>query len=232
MSKVRDFVWLLPFIGSILTAISLLTPAFVDFSGVTPIFYYMIGTYISMGGIIGPDFGFIGIPFLIIIGIICLILVIICTIIMFISSLTHRKKEIPGSWLALGIILMFEAIYYIAGTQMGYMIYLAMRGSPPASFWVHFSPSFAAIAPFITSGLSIVAFIIGKVTRKEEVEIKPISKEAPPVSIVEPPVSQQISQPVPTRDIPAVKFCPACGEKIPHAQAQYCPSCGYDLTKD
>ncbi|NVM37751.1 MAG: zinc ribbon domain-containing protein [Candidatus Lokiarchaeota archaeon] len=225
MSKVRDFVWLLPFIGSILAAISLFTPAAVNFTVMGQVFRYMDGFYIVFGPMFGPTFGFIDIPVLIIIGIICTILISICTIILFISSLTHRKKDTPGSWLALGIILMGGTIYYIAGTEMGYMMYLVIRGSPPESFWGIFVPSFAVIAPFITSGLSIVAFIIGKSTGKEEVEIKPISKE-------EIRVSEPITQPIPIEDTQAVKFCPACGEKIPHAQAQFCPSCGYDLKKE
>ena len=185
----------------------------------------MDGFYVTFGSMTGPSFGFIDIPILVIVGIICTILILICTIIMFISSLTHRKKDIPGSWLALGIILMGGTIYYIAGTEMGYMMYLVLRGYPPSSFWGYNVPSFAVIAPFITSGISIVAFIIGKSTGKEEVEIKPISKEVPPVS-------EPISQPIPIEDAQAVKFCPACGEKIPHAEAQYCPSCGYDLKKE
>ena len=53
-----------------------------------------------------------------------------------------------------------------------------------------------------------------------------------PIKKEETPVSQQISQRVPTEDAQAVKFCPACGEKIPHAQAQFCPSCGYDLKQE
>lgn len=224
MPEIRDYIWLLPFIGSILTAISIFTPAAVYISGLGRVFHYMDGFYADFGGGFGPSFGFINIPILIIIGIISTILILTCTIIMFISSLTHRKKETPGSWLALGIILIGVTIYYIAGTEVGYMVYLVMRGYAPSSFWEIFVPSFAVIAPFITAGISIVAFIIGKSTRKEEVEIKPISKEAPPVS-------EPISQPIPIEDAQAVKFCPACGEKIPHAEAQFCPSCGYDLKK-
>ena len=232
MSKVRDNIWILPFIGSILTAISLFTPAAVNFTGISQVLLFMDGFYVTFGPMTGPSFGFINIPILIIIGIICTISILICTIIMFISSLTHRKKDIPGSWLALSIILIGVTIYYIAGTEMGYMMYLVLRGYPPSSFWGYNVPSFAVIAPFITSGISIVAFIIGKSSGKEEVEIEPISKEALHVKKEETPVSQQISQRVPTEDAQAVKFCPACGEKIPHAQAQFCPSCGYDLKQE
>lgn len=226
MPEIRDNIWLLPFIGSILTVISIFTPAAVYNAGLGIVFRYMDGFYVTFGGLTpGPSFGFINIPILLIVGIICTILILTCTIILFISSLTHRKKDIPGSWLVLGIFFIGGTIYFIAGTEVGYLMYGLIHHNTAVSFWENHVPSFAAIAPFITGGLSILAFIIGKSTRKEEVEIKPISKEAPLVS-------EPISQPIPIEDAQAVKFCPACGEKIPHAQAQFCPSCGYDLKKE
>jgi len=224
MSEIRDYIWLLPFIGSILTAISIFTPAAVYNAGLNPVFRYMDGFYIVFRPMSGPSFGFINVPILLIVGIICTILIITCTISLFISSLTHRKKDTPKAWIVLGIFFIGGTIYYIAGTEVGYLMYGLIHHDTALSFWEYHVPSFAAIAPFITGGLSILAFIIGKSTRKEEVEIKPISKEAPPVS-------EPVSQPIPIEDAQAVKFCPACGEKIPHAAAQFCPSCGYDLKK-
>ena len=225
MPEIRDYIWLLPFIGSILTAISIFTPSAVYFFGLGQVFYYMDGFYVAFGGGTGPSFGFIDIPILLIVGIICTILILTCTIILFISSLTHRKKDIPRAWIVLGIFFIGGTIYYIAGTEVGYLMYGLIHHNTALSFWEYHVPSFAAIAPFITGGLSILAFIIGKSTRKEEVEIRPISKEAHTVS-------EPVSQPIPIEDAQAVKFCPACGEKIPYAAAQFCPSCGYDVKKE
>ncbi|MFX1500356.1 MAG: zinc ribbon domain-containing protein [Promethearchaeota archaeon] len=223
MPIVRNYIWILPLIGSILTFISLFTPAAVYYSGSGNIFRFMDGVYVESGGLFsGPSFRFTNIPSVVIVGIISMIIIIICTIIMFISSLTHRNKETPGSWLALGIILIGGAIYYIVGTQIAYMFYGLIHDYTAFNFWRDFVPSFATIAPFITGGISIVAFIIGKTTSTEKVEIKPISKE-------ESPISEPISQPIPIEETHSVKFCPACGEKIPHAEAQFCPSCGTDL---
>jgi len=232
MSKVRNYIWILPFIGSILTAISLFTPAVV-FPGFPHRLQYMNGFYLLIfGGFPVP--GFLAIPSLMIVGISCTILITVCTIILFISPLTHRGKETPGSWIALGILLIGGTIFYIAGSELGYFIYSIINLGFPISFWQGAIPSFAVIAPFIGGGLSILGFIIGKSTSKEKVEITPISKDETPIVKEEPSVSEEIAPPVsvPIEEPHGVNFCPACGEKIPNADAKFCPGCGYDLKSD
>jgi hypothetical protein len=238
MSEVRRYIWILPFIGSIITAISLFTPTFV-FPGMpvpgNAIIRYMNGFYLIVGGG-SPVPYFIGIPSLMIVGIGSTILLVICTIILFISSLTHRNKEIPGSWIALGILLIGGTIFYLAGIQLGYFIYHIINYGTPASFWAGGVPSFAVIGPFIGGALSILGYIIGKTVRagEEEVEIKPISKEEPPVVKEEPQISEEVTPPVsePIEEPQAVNFCPVCGEKIPDAEAKFCPGCGYNLKSE
>ncbi|TET57808.1 MAG: hypothetical protein E3J52_09660, partial [Promethearchaeota archaeon] len=105
MTGIRDYIWILPFIGSILAAISIFTPAAVWYSGLGQYLQYMTGFYVVLGGGT-PSFGFVDIPILIIVGVICLILIITCTIIMFISSLTHRKRDAPASWIVFGILFI------------------------------------------------------------------------------------------------------------------------------
>ncbi|MFX0145141.1 MAG: zinc ribbon domain-containing protein [Candidatus Hodarchaeota archaeon] len=233
MFEVRKYIWIMPFIGSILMAISLFTPAVV-FPGSPHQLQYMNGAYILVGGGF-PVSGFLAIPSIAIVGISCTILLIICTLILFISSLTHRGKETPGSWIALGILLIGGTIFYIAGTELGYFIYSMINFMIPASFWAGGIPSFAVIAPFIGGGLSILGFIIGKSAGKEEeVEIKPISKEEFPVMKEEPKVSEVLEPPVyESIETPqTVNFCPVCGEKVPDAEAKFCPGCGYNLKSD
>jgi len=231
MSNVRNYIWILPFIGSILIAISFFTPVIVFPPNHLQ---YMNGFYLLVGGGF-PTVGFFPIPGLLIVGISCTILLIICTIILFISSLTHRGKTTPGSWIALGILFIGGTIFYIAGTELGYFIYSMMHYMVPDSFWRGGIPSFAVIAPFIGGGLSILGFIIGKSAGKvEEVEIKPISKEEFPVTKEEPKVSEVITPQVsqPTQEPYDVNFCPVCGEKIPDAEAKFCPGCGYNLKSE
>ena len=235
MSGIRDYIWILPFIGSILAVISIFTPAAVSFLGPATILQYMTGLYVIMGGG-SPSIGFVDIPIIIIVGIICLILMLVSTIIMFISSLTHRKRDAPASWIVIGILFIGGAIYYIAGTEVGIMMYGIINFDAPSSFWENFVPSFAAIAPFISGGLGISGYIISKFTGKEQGGIAPITKDTTPVSKVytpvskeEAPVSEPISQPIPIEESESIKFCPACGEKIPSGDAQFCPGCGTDL---
>jgi hypothetical protein len=234
MATVRNYIWIVPLIGSILTVISIFTPA-VIFLGAPTILHYMDGFILQVGGGF-PVPGFWHVISGLIVGISSTILIVICTLIMFISSLTHRGKETPGSWIALGILLIGGTIFYIAGTELGYFIYNIINFALPDSFWTGGLPSFAVIGPFIGGGMSILAFIIGKsVGIEEEVEIKPISKEetplvkeTPPQASVEitPTVSEPIEEPHP------VNFCPVCGEKIPDVGAKFCPGCGYNLKSE
>ncbi|MFX0040577.1 MAG: zinc ribbon domain-containing protein [Promethearchaeota archaeon] len=234
MSQVRNYIWIVPFIGSILIAISLFTPAVV-FPGTPFTFlHYMNCFYLAVGGGF-PSINYLLIPSLMIVGIISTILIVILTIILFVSSLRHRGKEIPGSWIALGILFIGGSIFYIAGSELGYFIYRMIHFSPPDSFWAGGIPSFAVIAPFIGGGLSILGFIIGKSASKlEEVEIKPISKEEFPVVKEEPQIGEVIQPLVsePVEELHAVNFCPVCGEKIPDTEAKFCPGCGYNLKSE
>lgn len=228
MAGIRDYIWILPFIGSILAAISIFTPAAVRIFGPGQYLQYMNGFYVFIvGGT--PEFGFVDIPILMIVGVICLILIITCTIIMFISSLTHRKRDAPASWIVFGILFIGGASYYIGGTEVGYMMYGMINYDTSFSFWDIFTPSFGAIAPFISGGMSILGYIISKSVGKEQVEIAPISKDTTSVSKEEAPVSEAISQPIPIEESQSIKFCPTCGEKIPSAEAKFCPGCGLNL---
>jgi len=228
MAGIRDYIWILPFIGSILAAISIFTPAAVRIFGPGQYLQYMNGFYVFIvGGT--PEFGFVDIPILMIVGVICLILIITCTIIMFISSLTHRKRDAPASWIVFGILFIGGASYYIGGTEVGYMMYGMINYDITVSFWENYTPSFGAIAPFISGGMSILGYIISKSVGKEQVKITPISKDTTSVSKEEAPVSEAISQPIPIEESQSIKFCPACGEKIPSAEAKFCPGCGQNL---
>ena len=231
MTGIRDYIWFFPFIGAILTVISLFTPSIVFSSGINFVLQFMDGFYIIIGGEYGPSVGFSEIPGIIIVGIISTVLIAICTIILLISALSHRRKKAPVSWIILGIILIAGTIYYIGGSQLAYFIYRIINGGYPSSFWRGRIPSFASIAPFIGGGASILSFIVSRITGEQEVDIKPVDKEKPYENIYKAPINEEVSHSFPTAENQIAKFCPICGVKLENPEGRFCPSCGSNLKK-
>lgn len=228
MAKFKDYVWLFPFIGAILVAIGLFTPAAIyHITGYTEL-YWMHGVVVLTGGIDGPEVQFVDSLGLLIPGIISLILLTICTITMFVSALTHRGKETPGSWIALGILLIGGAIYYIAGTGVGFAInrMIELDITEWVRFWENRTPGFAVIAPFIGGGLAILGAILGKTIGKQEAIGKP--KAIPQVEKSVPVAETPLPIPTPvTEEAKVVRFCSECGTKIEQADSAFCSVCGF-----
>ncbi len=236
MAEARDFIWLCPFIGAILVAIGLFTPAAYETYGIISTFIWMTGFTLVTGGPSDPETGFFAepmggtvIPGYIIPGIIATIFLTICTIILFVSSLTHRKKEIPKSWIALGILLIAGAIYFIAGVEIGFATYWYNEGATEhISFWTDwdFNPGFAVIAPFIGGGLTLLGAIVGKAIGRPESIAKP--KAVPQVEKPVPVAKTPAPTPTPpTEEAKVVRFCSECGTKIEQADATFCSVCGH-----
>ncbi|MFX0043527.1 MAG: zinc ribbon domain-containing protein [Candidatus Hodarchaeota archaeon] len=228
MAKFNDYVWLFPFIGSILVAIGLFTPvAIYHIAGYTEL-YWMHGLVILPGGMDGPEVQFVDIPGLLIPGIISLMLLTIFTVTMFVSALTHRGKETPGSWIALGILLIGTAIYFIAGTAVGFAInrMIELDITEWVGFWENRTPGFAVIAPFIGGGLAILGAILGKTIGKQEGLAKP--KAVPQVEETIHVAETPVPSPIPvSEESMVVRYCPECGTKIEQLGTAYCAVCGY-----
>jgi len=235
MAEFKDHVWLFPFIGSIIIVISLFTPAAYELYGMASSFIWMTGFMVLTGGA-GPYTGFFAEPIggevilgYVIPGIIATVFLAICTIILFVSSLTHRGKETPGSWIALGILLIAGAIYFIAGVEIGFATYAYNEGATEhISFWndLDYNPGFAVIAPFIGGGLTLLGAIIGKAIGREEVISKPkaIPQVEKPVPVTETPPPT----PTPaTEEVKGARFCSECGTKIDKVDATFCTVCGH-----
>jgi hypothetical protein len=235
MAEAKDYLWLCPFIGAILTGISLFTPAAFETYGNTS-FIWMTGFMVVTGGMLGPETGFFAeplggevIPGYIIPGSIATVFLAICTIILFVSALTHRGKEIPGSWIALGIMLIAGAIYFIAGVEIGVATYFYNEGATEhVSFWydIDYNPGFAVIAPFIGGGLALLGAIIGKAMGGAEVigKPKPVPQVEKPIPVAETPPPAPTPAPEETK---VVRFCSECGTKIEQADATFCSVCGH-----
>jgi len=232
MKEIKDYIWILPFIGSIVAVIGLFTPAAASHAGFFTEFFWMYGFYLVVGGGV-PDPGFyVDIPGLMIVGISCMIVIIVCTIIMFISSLTHRGVEAPGSWLVLSILIIGAAIFFIGGAEVALRIYGFINFDiVDLSFWQNRTPGFAVIAPFIAGGLALLGFIISKAKREGEVKITPISTDETPDNKEILPTEKETPPAVSTSG-EAISFCPECGQKIPSSDDKFCLSCGFELKKD
>lgn len=231
MAEIRRYVWLFPFFGSILLAIGLFTPAAALPVGSMTELFWMHGFYLVLGGGY-PDPGFItDLPGLMTIGISCMILILICTILMFVSSLNHRGVAAPGSWLALGVLLIGGTIFFIGGAEAAFRIHgIIDYDIYDLSFWEHRTPGFAVIAPFIGGGLSILGYIISKATINGGVEIRPISKEPTPEVKEITPVEKEIATPT-TPSGEGFRFCPECGQEISSPDDKFCLSCGFEFKK-
>ena len=232
MTETRRYIWILPFIGSVLTALGLFTPAAALPAGGLTELFWMYGFYLVVGGGY-PDPGFIThIPGLMVLGISCMVLLVVFTLIMFISSLTHRDVEAPGSWLALGILLIGVTIFFIGGAEVAFRIYgLINFDVVDFSFWQYRNPGFAVIAPFIGGGLAIIGYIVSKATRDGEVKITPISTNATPDN-TEITTIEEETPPAVSTSSETFSFCPECGQKISSTDDKFCLSCGFELKKD
>ncbi len=238
MAEAKDYIWLCPFIGAILTGISLFTPAAYEIGGLFSSFVWMTGFMVVTGGAYGPEPYIFDeliagevIPGYIIPGIIATVFITIFTITLFVSALTHRKKETPASWIVFGIFLIIGVIIYAAGVEIGVGTYWSNQGAPyHISFWndYDYSPGFAVVAPIIGGILALLGGIIGKAMGRGEVIGKPkaVPQVEKPVPVAETP--PPIPTPTPaTEEAKVVRFCPECGTKIEQADATFCSVCGH-----
>jgi hypothetical protein len=228
MAEFKDYVWLFPFIGAILIGISLITPAAFQSTPFGFIFIWMNGFALLTGGGYGPETDFLDIPGYYIPGIIATIFLIICTLILFVSSLTHRKKETPGSWIALSILLIGGTIYFIASVEIGVAIYNFNQydATEWVSFWGDYRVGFAVIAPFIGGGLTLLGAILGKTIGKQEFigKIKAVPQVKESVPVVETSAPTATSS---IKEAKVVRYCPECGTKIEQIGSAFCSVCGF-----
>ena len=208
MAEAKDYIWLCPFIGAILTGISIYTPAAYKSTGDGLVFLWMYGFALLTGGE-GPEPDYVfthTTPGYYIPGIVATVFLTICVIILFVSSLTHRKKETPGSWIALGILLILGVIYFIVGVEIGVATYWHNQ-DPPApyriSFWgegYNYNPGFAVIAPFIGGGITLLGAVLGKTIGRQEGIVKPAA--IPQVEVEEKVLPPKVApEPIPPVEV-------------------------------
>lgn len=168
IDRIKKYLWLFPFIGSIITIISFATPAvyFIYRSPTydTEFYRWMLDFYFSHVYELGVDkytfhqsTSFTGY-----ISIFASITIIISNIFIILSVRKYRKEnlEFKKNWLILALITISLTIGWMIMKEISTII------SFGHSFWGLLSPSFGIIGPFIGGSLVVLGYIFYKLQLK------------------------------------------------------------------
>lgn len=221
MGERKDYIWMAPLIGGILSLIAFFTPA----AGVQAGFEYF---RVWMWGLISfqiydPFWDvyerqtlFTPNPDIYIPSLICSISIFICALVLIITSASYPKrmkynKENPTIWLGFSLPILGFTIAWIV-----IMEFVGSSSSGP-SFWSFMIPGFGVIGLFIGVILSLIGYGIARMHLKRKKEITKASTKDIPSSISEEKVPVQIT----------LQFCPNCGNKILAEYQKFCINCGF-----
>lgn len=164
MTDPKDYIYVLPLLGGILTIISVVSPtAYLSIWGVT-IYYWMWGLTTASGmGMSAIEFN----PELIslISGIICSVLIIAFGAMMLLTANKVRKskeinEDVERLWLIMGVLVIILTIFWIVIVNI--FIPDASIFGTMNSFWGYFNPGFGVVGPFIGAGLTITGVLINR----------------------------------------------------------------------
>jgi len=227
MANIKDYIWVLPLIGGILTLIGLLTPVMYEEVAGMGQYYWLWGLWYLDAGIYGTRTRWVFemdpkeySPYIFFNFFIHFIIFLILAIVITVSAVKARKEGGPQrfekKWLAQGLALIIIAIIYLIDTEILMDWYYDKIGASIDSYWDIFDPGFAIIAPFLSGSLIIAGAGASKYVSKREVI--PIKKKSIPT--VEPSM---------TKEPKGFNYCPECGQRIAYKQSKYCSSCGFEF---
>ncbi|MFX1315561.1 MAG: hypothetical protein ACFE9T_06820 [Promethearchaeota archaeon] len=227
MVNIKDYIWVFPLVGGILTIVGLLTPvAYVRISNNSQ-YYWLWGLFFAhIGGSTHTEWIFEMEPKEISPAIFLFFLVNFVVFLIFaigsIKSAYKAKKEketkqFEKSWLTQGIGVIVLAILFIIFTEILMSIYYDKIGFPGTSFWENWDPGFAIIAPFISGGLIITGVIMSKYIPKRE-GVAPIKEKVIPTT--KPRIIDHTK---------SFSYCPECGQTVMYEGCKFCTSCGYEF---
>ena len=176
MKKIKEYYWILPLSGGILSIIGLFIPVWYSITEYEEnLWMWGLIEHISVGGV----FDFLP-PELLIPGFITAILILIFSIVTIIFALfIVRGKKIRFSaeklWIIIGFLELCVVIIYIVAMDIGWYSYTQRINYSVRDFWRIYNFQFGLITPFIGAVLSIVGAIIGKLNSREISKINSLS---------------------------------------------------------
>ncbi len=171
-------IWILPFLGSLISIIGLFTPT--AFSYILNE-EYELTQYFWMWGFFYARYYFfeyfknetflgftIFAPEIFVPGLIATIFILASANSCIKTARRFRKgechfSEIKKSWIITGILYIIAPIIYVVGMQIGFSLYQQRIEGSPLNFWQKFVPNFSIIAPFISGFLVLVGVVLGTV---------------------------------------------------------------------
>ena len=222
MGKLKDYIWIVPLIGGILTLGAFFAPALYMTESNESIYLWMWALvsiqYESYYGGTERDVVFSRNPDILTPSIICSFIIILCILTLIISSFLYRKRMRNSK---VNPIVGLGASICIIGFNIAWIVIIeAVMSSYLSNFWSYMNPGFGVIGMFIGPVLSIIGYggaIIG-VKQKREI-IHPLQERRVVTEVHDPTTAT-------TPQISKFKFCSECGTKLSKVNQKFCMECG------
>lgn len=217
-TRKKDYSWVLPLIGGILTIIGILLPtAYFSYSGTSWSWWVWNLTVLGVSGY-GSESVFISEIDFVIPSMITSITISLSAINLLILSYKTKETGLNKRDFLLWSLLSSGAtigvmIYYISAMHIAFFDGLIIEGEIfPAgySFWQVFSPGFGVILPFISAILAVIGVVVFLYSLKQK---ETMVEHYNPVSI----------------PIGTLNYCPQCGFKLLKPDLNFCTNCGFKL---
>ena len=214
----KEYSWVLPLIGGILTIIGILLPtAYFSYSGTSWTWWVWNLTVLGVSGY-GSESVFISDIDFIIPSAITSITLSLCAINLLILSFRTKETGLNKRDFLLWSLLSSGAtvgvmIYYINAMHIAFFDGLTIEGEIfPAGypFWQVFSPGFGVILPFIGAILAVIGVGVFLYSLKQR---ETMIKQYTPVSV---PLGN-------------LNYCPQCGFRLVKPDLNFCTNCGFKL---
>ena len=235
MNREKNYFWIPPLLGGVLSLIALLTPA--TYINIYE-FDYQIDFYVWMWGLGSmrsyyayEDSSYTNTQFtdninLLIPSIICSILVFIFAVFLIGSANSIRtgKKEFfksrKGFYAVSVLLIITTAVWMIVYEVVSYI-------EVSQSWWDVMDPGFGVIGIFLGATISIIGIAIANylISQKQRMQIHYIEKQQYTI----PQSSNQGSYKTQQMSVP--KFCPLCGSKVLISDSKFCMECGFEFGK-